>query len=80
MNHSEAPWSIDADGDLQDAHGNKIVDMHITRGRDIPVLVAAPEMLEALRGLMAAIERGDEGVNEYRKADAAIAKAEGRTS
>lgn len=76
---SEGPWSIDADGDIQDAAGNKIVDAHITAEVDARLIAAAPELLSALQLLLEANDglRGESPWMDERldAASAAIAKA-----
>jgi hypothetical protein len=42
-------WLIDADGDIQNAIGDKIADMHITTSAHRTLIAAAPKMLAALK-------------------------------
>lgn len=58
----EQIWSLDADGDIQNACGDKIADMHITSDAHARLIAAAPELLDALLRISRAHESGNNGM------------------
>lgn len=84
--HSPIPWSVNYGNDIHDSGCDLVAAVHGTTATqekaNVALIAAAPDLLEALR-LMVAIYREGSTANEpraIRDAIAAIKKAEGRTN
>jgi len=83
--HTEAPWLRFSDSKSVYARGSQEIVADVRNERDLAVIAAAPNMLAALKLIIAATREGS--LDEERKAElnagfraarAAIAKAEGK--
>lgn len=80
MSHTPGPWKVDEDGHIE-AHGGivcMLIDTDYTIAQDkqnAALIAAAPDLLEALRGILK-IRSG----RTVKAARAAIAKAEGTSN
>jgi len=62
---STKPWSIDADGDVQDIAGYKVIDCHITPAWDVAYIVKACNNFEELLAqAKSALQTIDEMISE----------------
>ena len=79
--HTPGPWLYGRISDEVEAivtpDGDSIFDVRGASPADLRLLSAAPDLLAALRGLLASVGDDLEAIDA---AHAAIAKAEGRTS
>lgn len=66
---SETPWSVDEDGEIQDAAGNKVVDCTITTSADRDLIIRA---VNAHDELLAACKAAVDGAGEYDPDELAI--------
>lgn len=81
---SAVPWKVDKYGDVVAANGIAVADCNIFHFRrseeenreNARLIAAAPDLLEALKGVVAVADRK---TVEFDRARAAIAKAAGRT-
>lgn len=77
MTHTPRPWIIQLSPDARqvyivDAKGDFVA---LVKAPDADLIVAAPDLLDALRGVMFFVP---EGTLARERGDAALAKAEGR--
>lgn len=75
--HTPGPWKVDYNWAVKDYLGGLVCSPNEANAR---LIAAAPEMLEALKGLVQLVDAhvGEEAENWNREARAAIAKATGR--